>query len=116
MISFIFQDNTSTNGRHPVPIDYEDITVTAGKKFTLTPAKAAKCVGALVKWETSIFRVRWDGKGAPVAGATAALSSGMLRNSGDEYFCSREEAQGLVCLIDTTAGGLTGFMRVTYYG
>lgn len=112
MISFTFIDEHSMGGRHPVPIDYEDISVVLVGVATLSPAKVAKCVGALVKWETSIFRVRWDGTGPPVAG-----TSGMLRFNGDEYFCSREEAQKLVCIVDTTlAGTVTGFMRVTYYG
>ena len=113
MIGFTYIDENSMGGKHPTPLDYEDVIVLPnGTVSILTPAKVAACVCALVKWEVSIFKVRWDGKGLPVAG-----SSGMTRNSGDEYFCSKEEAAQLVCIIDTTLAGLTtGFMRVTYYG
>ena len=40
----------------------------------------------------------------------------LLCLDGDEYFCSRDEAMKLVCVIDEVSGGVSGFMRVTYYG
>lgn len=112
MIAFTFLDDKSIKGRHPQTVAYEDIVVTIGTPVTLSPKNARKCVGALVKWEGTNFRVRMDG-GNPVGTAPV---SGYLRQDGDEYFCSRDEAIKLVCVIDQVSGGVSGFMRVTYYG
>lgn len=112
MIGFTFLDDKSIKGRHPQPKLYDDLSVVIGTPKTLTPSKVSKCVGALIKWEGTNFRVRMDG-GNPVGTGTV---SGYLRQDGDEYFCSRDEAQKLVCVIDEVSGGTTGFMRVTYYG
>ena len=115
MIAFTFLDDKSIKGRHPEAKLYEDISVVIGTPRTLTPSNARKCVGALVKWEGTNFRVRMDG-GNPVGTGTIATVSGYLRQDGDEYFCSRDEAMKLVCVIDEVSGGVSGFMRVTYYG
>lgn len=113
MISFAFIDEAGVGRkRHPKPIAYDDLTVAIGQKIHLTPANARRCVGALIKWEGSPFRVRMDG-GNPIGTGTV---SGYLRSDGDEYFCSREEAQMIVTVVDEVAGGTGGFMRVTYYG
>ena len=113
MIAFSFVNEADTgNKRHPIPQAYEDITVVIAESAVFTAALKNKCVAALVKWEGGPFRVRMDG-GNPVGLGTV---SGYLRQDGDEYFCSRAEAQKLVTVIDQVAGGTTGFMRVTYYG
>lgn len=111
MIAFTFIDSKSLGGsRHPKPIAYEDIAVVVGAVSIPTPSNARKCVGALINFEGGPFRARWDG-GAPTDG-----TSGYLRSGGDEYFFSREEALKLVVVIDTTTGGVSGTLRVTYYG
>lgn len=111
MISFTYINDEMMGGKHPIPIDYEDIIVLSnGEVVTLTKAKVAACVCALVKWEGGPFRVRMDG-GQPISGV-----SGYLRSDGDEYFHSREEAIRLVIIIDTVVGGINGSLRVTYYG
>ena len=116
MIAFTFLDDKSIKGRHPESKLYEDIgPIVAGTPRTLTPSNARKCVGALIKWEGTNFRVRMDG-GNPVGTGTISTVSGYLRQDGDEYFCSRDEAMKLVCVIDEISGGVSGFMRVTYYG
>lgn len=109
MIAFSFIDTESCDGRHPAPIGYEDIIVVVGQVSVLTPSLVGPSVGALVNFEGGPFRVRMDGFGAPVAG-----TSGYLRSSGDEYFCSREEAKRLVVVFET--GATNGNLRVTYYG
>ena len=116
MIAFTFLDDKSIKGRHPEAKLYEDIgLIVVGTPAVLTPKNARKCVGALVKWEGTNFRVRMDG-GQPVGSGTILTASGYLRQDGDEYFCSRDEAMKLVCVIDEISGGVSGFMRVTYYG
>ena len=110
MISFVFLDSSMGMKKHPVPIGYEDLIVAVVGVTNLTQAKARKCVGALVNFEGGPFRVRMDG-GLPVDGV-----SGYLRSAGDEYFCSREEALRLAVVINATAGGVSGILRVTYYG
>lgn len=109
MIAFIFADE-SLGKKHPKPIAYEDIAVVVGVVSVLAPANVRKCVGALINFENGPFRVRMDG-GLPVDGV-----SGYLRSAGDEYFFSREEALRLSVVIDTIAGGVSGSLRVTYYG
>lgn len=108
MIAFSYIDTESCDGRHPAPTGYEDITVVAGQVTILTKNLVNGCVGALVNFENGPFRARHDG-GAPVAG-----TSGYLRSSGDEYFFAREEALRLAVVFET--GGISGNLRVTYYG
>lgn len=110
MISFVFLDSSMGMKKHPIPIGYDDITVLVAGTTNLIQAKARKCVGALVNFENGPFRVRMDG-GLPIEGV-----SGYLRSAGDEYFCSREEALRLAVVLDTTAGAVSGTLRVTYYG
>ena len=110
MLAFTFEDQSFGKKRHPKPIAYEDVVVGLVGVTVLTKSNAQKCVGALVNFENGPFRARWDG-GAPVNG-----TSGYLRSAGDEYFFSREEALRLVVIIDTIAGGVSGTLRVTYYG
>ena len=110
MIAFTFEDQSFGKKRHPKPIAYEDIVVAVGGATVLTKSNVQKCVGALINFENGPFRARWDG-GSPVNN-----TSGYLRSGGDEYFFSREEALLLIVVIDTTAGGVSGTLRVTYYG
>jgi len=111
MITFAFIDGASVGSkRHPKPIGYEDIAVVVGEVVTLSKVLARKCVGALVNFENGPFRVRMDG------GFPEDNVSGYLRSAGDEYFMSRDEAISLAVVIDATAGGVTGALRVTYYG
>lgn len=110
MLVFTFEDQSFGKKRHPKPIAYEDIAVAVGGVSVLTPLNVRKCVGALVNFENGPFRARWDG-GAPISG-----TSGYLRSGGDEYFFGREEALLLVVVIDVAAGGVSGTLRVTYYG
>lgn len=116
MIAFTFIDSKSLGGnRHPKPIAYEDIVVTAGVIVKLTQANVRKSVGALVNFENGPFRVRMDG-GLPITNALSASASGYLRSSGDEYFFAREEAPLLSVVLDTGNGATEGMLRVTYYG
>lgn len=110
MIAFTFVDTRACGGRHPKPIGYEDVAVVIGAVSSLLPSNLQDAVGALVNFEGGPFRARHDG-GAPVSG-----TSGYLRSGGDEYFFSREEAQRMVVVIDQVAGGVSGILRVTYYG
>lgn len=116
MIAFTFADESIGKKKHPAPIAYEDISVSLVGVTTLTKSNIRKCVGALINFENGPFRTRHDGLGAPVDGATAALSSGYLRSSGDEYFFSREEALRLVVILSVINGAADGMLRVTYYG
>ena len=116
MIAFTFIDSKSLgSSRHPKPIAYEDINIPIGDTINLTPSNVRKCVGALVNFENGPFRVRMDG-GNPVDSATLGTASGYLRSSGDEYFCSREEAQTFVAILSPVNGAVDGALRVTYYG
>jgi hypothetical protein len=111
MISFTFPDEAILGKkRHPIPFEYDDISVSGSGVFNLTASKLRKCVGALIKFETGPFRERHDRAGS------ASTTSGYLRSDGDEYFYSREEAQAFTVVIDTVLGGTTGTLRVTYYG
>lgn len=110
MISFTFEDTSFGKKQHPKPIAYEDIVVPLVGVTGLTKSNVRKCVAALVNFENGPFRARWDG-GAPINN-----TSGYLRSGGDEYFFSREEALLLAVVIDTSAGGASGTLRVTYYG
>jgi hypothetical protein len=116
MIAFTFVDTKScSGGRHPKPIGYEDVVGSLTESVTLNKVLARKCVGALVNFENGPFRVRMDG-GNPVDSATLGTASGYLRSSGDEYFCSREEAQTFVAILSPVNGAVDGALRVTYYG
>jgi len=116
MIAFTFIDSKSLGGnRHPRPIGYEDIVGSLTQPVTLSNILARKCVGALVNFENGPFRVRMDG-GEPVDSATLGTASGYLRSSGDEYFCSREEALAFVAILSPVNGAADGALRVTYYG
>jgi hypothetical protein len=118
MIVFTFLDSSSVGGkRHPKPIAYDDVPVGLGEVITLTKLNSRKCVGALVRFEGGPFRCRVDG-GLPVSSASILTASGYLRSDGDEYFCSREEAQYFNVLLDVNGPlvATEGILRVTYYG
>jgi len=116
MIAFTFIDSKSLGGsRHPKPVGYEDIVGSLTEPVVLNQVFARKCVGALVSFENGPFRVRMDG-GNPVDSATLGTASGYLRSSGDEYFCSREEALAFIAILSPVNGAVDGALRVTYYG
>lgn len=118
MISFAFIDESGVGKkRHPQPIGYEDLSIPIGEVLHLTPMLSRKCVGALIAFEGGPFRVRMDG-GLPVSNASMLLASGYPRDDGDEYFCSREEAQYIVFILDVNGPlpATEGILRVTYYG
>lgn len=108
MIAFTFLDESLGRKRHPKPNGYDDLVVSGVTVLTL--AKVRKSVGALINFEGGPFRERHDG-GQPVDNV-----SGYLRSGGDEYFYSREEALLFAVVIDTVTGGVSGTLRVTYYG
>jgi hypothetical protein len=118
MIAFTFLDQSGVGTkRHPHPIGYEDLPIGLGQSIHLTPKQARKCVGALIRFEGGPFRVRMDG-GAPVSTLSILTASGYLRSDGDEYFCSKEEAQAIVTILDVNGPlpATEGILRVTYYG
>lgn len=111
MISFSFTDEESVGKkRFPIPFEYDDISITVGGIGKFILSKSGKSVVILVRFEGGPFRFRMDG-GLPVDGL-----SGYLVSDGDQYFFSREEALRFSCVIDTTSGGVSGFLRTTYYG
>jgi hypothetical protein len=118
MIAFSFIDESGVGKkRHPKPVAYDDIPVPVGESITLTKMNNRKCVGALVRFEGGPFRVRVDG-GSPVSTLSILTASGYLRSDGDEYFCSREESQYLIAILDVNGPlpATEGILRVTYYG
>lgn len=118
MIAFSFVNEAGVGKkRHPQPQGYEDLAIGLGQNVRLTPALSRKCVGALVRFEGGPFRVRMDG-GLPISNASILLASGYLRSDGDEYFCSREESQSLLVILDVNGPlpATEGILRVTYYG